>query len=260
MARFFTLASGSSGNSTFIGNSDYGILIDCGLSCKKICKHLLENEVDISKIRGIFITHEHIDHIKGLRVLISKYKIPVYARTKTLEYLCDMGEVSKDAKLISVDNEQTVGDMKIESFKTTHDCVDSCGFVVTTSDLRKVAFATDLGEVSPEIKQKITGADLVVIESNYDERMLLCGDYTYALKQRVQKTHLSNDECSALLPELVSTGSTRFVLAHLSDNNNMPDIAFKSAECELSKNGFSSGEDYILSVAPRFDVSNLMRF
>ena len=260
MARFFTLASGSSGNSTFIGNADYGILIDCGLSCKRICEHLLENEMDVSKIKGIFITHEHIDHIKGLRVLTSKYKIPVYARTKTLEYLCDNDCVCKDAKLISVDDEQVVGDMKIESFKTAHDCVDSCGFVVTTSDMRKVAFATDLGEVSDEIKQKIMGSDLVVIESNYDERMLLCGDYTYALKQRVQKTHLSNDECSSLLPELIKTGSTRFVLAHLSENNNMPDIAFKSAECELSKNGFTSGDDYILSVAPRFDTSKLMRF
>ncbi len=253
MARICPLFSGSKGNSYYISSGGNGILIDAGRSAKQIEQALGANSIDISSIRAIFVTHEHSDHIQGLRVFSSRHKIRVYASAQTLSALERLGAVNEKVDSLEIGfRGVAIDNMLIKPFPTSHDCAGSVGYTVTTSDGVKISLATDTGVITDEIYQSVAGSDAIIIESNHDVGMLMNGGYPYQLKRRIlsEQGHLSNDACSELLPQLVESGTTRFILAHLSRENNMPLIAENSAVYELACNQMKRNKDFTLMVAP----------
>lgn len=254
MARFCPLFSGSSGNSYYIGSAKEGILIDAGRSAKQIAGMLQNCEIDISNIKAIFVTHEHSDHVSGLRVFASRYHLPVYASCGTLTALDSMGCLNEkfDYGVISSKGIECAG-MSIRPFHISHDSAECVGYRIETGDGHKIALSTDMGYMSDEVRDQLTGADMVILESNHDIGMLQNGPYPYPLKRRIlSKTgHLSNKDCSAELNGLVQKGATRFILAHLSTENNTPDLAYQTSLCSLTMAGMKQGKDFELYVAPR---------
>lgn len=250
MAELCALYSGSTGNSYFIGSKTAGVLVDIGRSARQTTNILKRCGVDPLAVSGILITHEHSDHISGLRVFSSKYRIPVFASAGTLTALESMGVLDGSFPAYTIDGTLQLGEMQVSTFRTPHDCAESMGYRIRTADDRVVTVATDLGYVTPEIEASLMGADLTVIESNHDIGMLRTGPYPYALKRRILSDcgHLSNTACAQLLPTLFENGTKRFMLAHLSRENNTPDIARQTAVCGMQMAGIEEG--YILDVAP----------
>ena len=251
MARFSSLFSSSRGNCTYIGAPDAGILIDCGVSAKRIGDTLSALDVDVHSIRAIFITHEHTDHVSGLRVFASKHHIPVFASAGTIRALNDMGLV--DTIDLSPIDAQGIeqGGMFIRPFPLSHDAAQPVGYTVQTADGRRVSVATDTGIVTEDILSAVSGSDLVLLESNHDIGMVQTGPYPYAVKRRIlsDKGHLCNDVCAETAVQLLQNGTTRFCLAHLSRDNNMPQLAYQTTYSEMQLVGASEGSDYLLSVA-----------
>ena len=217
MARFCSLFSSSSGNATYIGSGRTGILIDAGVSAKRIRTALQEREIDPQSIAAIFVTHEHTDHIKGIRVLASQLHLPVYATPGTLRGMAELGATDGDflCEPLETGKEKTVGDLLVRAFPTPHDSNESCGFTVELPDERKVAVATDIGHMTNEVMRGILGCDLVMLESNHDIGMLQNGPYPYFLKRRILSDvgHLCNDACADVAVQLVEHGTTRLFLA-----------------------------------------------
>lgn len=251
MARLYPLFSSSQGNSVFIGTEKGGILIDAGVSCKKLFEALKVNRLTPDAVKAVFITHEHSDHIKGLKVFGSKIKCPVYARCETLELLMKSDKVSSKSPLIEIQKSVCVAGMKVTAFDTPHDAVHSCGYRIHTADDKLCAVCTDLGHISSEVENALTGCRLVFLESNYDERMLRTGDYPLAVKQRIlsMNGHLSNDDCASQIRKLIRTGTRYFVLGHLSPENNRPEIADRTIQLALK--GYRRNDDYMLGIAPK---------
>ena len=251
MARFCSLFSSSRGNCTYIGSPDAGILIDCGVSAKRIDTTLSSLDVDVHSIRAIFITHEHTDHIAGLRVFASKHHIPVYATAGTIRALEDLDVCGTfDVRAIEAHGVGE-GGMFIRPFTLSHDAVQPVGYTVETADGRRVSVATDTGIVTNEILSAVSGSDLVLLESNHDIGMLQTGPYPYTVKRRIlsDKGHLCNDVCAETAVRLLESGTTRFCLAHLSRDNNMPRLAYQTTYSEMQLAGAAEGSDYLLRVA-----------
>ena len=252
MSQFCPLFSSSSGNCTYISCSDGSILIDAGVSAKRICEALNGIGADISSVKAVFVTHEHSDHISGLRVLASRYKIPVFTSAGTLSYLEEkcMANSSYRAYAIGSDGIEIAG-MHVRPICTSHDTRESVCYTVTLPHGRKAAVVTDLGCMNSQILDSIRGCNLVMLESNHDVRMLQSGKYPYYLKRRIlsDRGHLSNDACASALTELIQTGSTQFILGHLSRENNIPQLAFETSFAALSETGAELGKDYLLKVA-----------
>lgn len=253
MAKVCPLFSGSSGNSCYISSGNTGILLDIGRSAKQIREMLETCALDPQKIQGIFITHEHTDHIKGLRVFAAKFHIPVYASEGTLRVLEEMGELSKVTYDVIDSAGVCCGDLMIQPFHTSHDAAESLGFQIKTPDERTITLATDLGVLTDTVKNALHRSDFIILESNHDIGMLQNGMYPYPLKRRIlsERGHLSNAVCADILPELVSDGTTRILLSHLSHENNTPELALQTSLCSLSVNGMRENVDYQLFVAPR---------
>lgn len=250
MARIYPLFSSSKGNSSFIGNSDGGILVDAGVSCKRLCDALKANEIDPSVIQGIFITHTHSDHVSGLKVFTKKYHIPVFAQRTNLEILAANGKIDPSCDVTEVDGgEIAIGDYSVKAFATFHDTPASCGYQINTPDGKKVCVCTDLGTVTNEVDMHLSGCDLVLLESNYDESMLKNGSYPYELKRRIASDHghLSNADCGEQLKKLMRVGTYKFILGHLSQENNTPLQAESSAMNALAE--YQRNSDYILHIA-----------
>ena len=251
MARFYPLFSSSRANSHFIGTERGGILIDCGASFKRLTAALDANNIPLSAIQGVFITHEHSDHISGLKMLTKKTGVPVYSMKRTLQRLCDTGKVSPESPLIDMTGIVIpCGDCEISAFPVPHDAISPCGFRIRTPDGKFCAVCTDLGWVTPEAEAALKGCRMVLLESNYDENMLRFGNYPLHLKERIlsQTGHLSNDMSGCEAAKLVEQGTTHILLGHLSQDNNRPDIAFRTVTAALSQ--YTQGRDYILGVAP----------
>lgn len=254
MAKICNLFSGSSGNCTYISGGNDAILIDAGESCKQILSALEQRMLDPLKIRGIFITHSHADHIKGLRVLLKKMHIPVYASKETLGALILNNVFSSEDRYFDINEEYNLSaDLSVDFFATSHDCEGSGGYIITFSNGEKVAVCTDLGIVTDSVRESIKGCKTVMIESNHDVGMLQNGPYPFATKQRILSEfgHLSNVSCAVELPALIQTGTTNIILAHLSRDNNTPDLAKVTAESVLLENGMYKDKDYSIYVAPK---------
>ena len=251
MSKIFPIASGSSGNCTYIGQGKRGLLIDAGVSARTITNALTDAAIDPRSICGIFITHNHIDHTNGLRVFADKYSIPTFATKETIEGLLKNAcNCPKDIHII--EGKIDVEGFSVKSFSTSHDCPGSCGYIVTLPDETKCGVCTDLGIVSEEVRQAITGCSALLIESNHDVTMLQKGGYPEHLKRRILSDHghLSNINCAKELSKLVESGTTRIILGHLSRENNDPAIAKSCAVAALLDSGFLENDDYILYVAP----------
>lgn len=253
MARFCPLFSGSSGNCTYIGNADRGILVDAGVSARRIVNALEQRDIQPSSIAAVFVTHEHSDHVSGLRVLIKRFGYKVYASSGTLNALIQNKTISDNCELeVIPESGVEAAGLFVAGFHTSHDSRESMGFRVNTGDERTIGVATDIGCMTDVVRNALRGCDLALIESNHDVDMLESGQYPYFLKQRIlcDTGHLSNECCAAELPELATSGMTRFVLGHLSRENNRPEIAYKTALKALNLVDLEPGRDFLLSVAP----------
>lgn len=250
MSRFCPLFSSSSGNCVYIGNENTHILIDSGVSCAKISAALKNIGVSISDISAVFVTHEHSDHISGLAAVLKKSGATAYMSVGTAEAFRNSG-LFGSIKII--DKEVNLGSIKVERFKTSHDCDDSSGYRINCSQY-SFAVCTDTGIINDDIRQHLKGCQLVMIESNHDVNMLTKGPYPFLLKQRILSDHghLSNGACAEELPNLVASGTSRIILGHLSKHNNIPAAAKNSANAKLLSAGYTEGEDYIIYVAPPF--------
>ncbi len=261
MARFSSLLSSSSGNCSFIGSANGGILIDAGASAKQIKLKLDCIGVSPADINAIFVTHEHSDHVRGLRVFASNHKIPVFATQGTVDALISSGTANGSFEINPIYSSgiECAGQF-IRPFVTSHDSAQSCGYIIRTSDDRKIAVATDTGIVNDEMREAVTGCDLILAESNHDVGMLRNGPYPYLLKRRIlsEVGHLSNIDCSKFVTELVNNGTTRIVLGHLSKENNMPELAFQTTKSALDCAGAVQFKDYILKVAGSDDIETVV--
>lgn len=234
MIKCIPLFSGSTGNSTYVNCCGEEFLIDCGVSCKAVSTALEGIGSSIGGIRGIFVTHEHIDHIKGLEIISKKYKIPVYMNTNSAKYIyCSDGFENLRSCVSILDPAQciTTENARFEAFKTPHDSWGSVCYRVTTDD-DTLGYATDIGYVTKGIASALLGCRTVVIESNHDIDMLKNGPYPIYLQNRIlsKNGHLSNDDCARFLPFLAESGTRKIWLAHLSKENNLPPIALECAK------------------------------
>lgn len=254
MSKLCPLFSGSNGNSMCITSAGNSILVDVGKSTKQMEIALKNNNIDINSIQAIFITHEHSDHVQGLKVFTKRYGIKVYASFGTIQALKEKNIITENTphSIVSEDG-ISINGIFVKPFRTSHDCAEGFGYIIQTPDKRKVAIATDLGFVSKSTRNLISDCDVVVLESNHDIRMLQSGSYPYYLKRRILSNagHLSNEACSNELPYLIQNGVSRLVLAHLSQENNIPELAYETAVSKLSACGFVKGQDYDIWVAPR---------
>ncbi len=227
------------------------MLVDIGVSLKRLREACEFQNIDLETIRGVFVTHEHNDHAKGLRSFLSKYKVPVFASEETLASLIANGCIPADCECIPFSGEGTIGDIGVKAFRTSHDTPYSQGYSFSLPDERVISVCTDLGYVSEEVLDGIIKSDLVLLESNHDEQMLRTGPYPFELKKRIlsEKGHLSNAVCAETAMKLLSGGTTRFVLGHLSHENNTPDKAYAETFGKLDMCGARINIDYTLTVA-----------
>ena len=259
---FCALGSGSKGNSYLVATEKNKILIDAGLSAKCIGDNLLQLGVSPNEIDGIIITHEHADHINGVRVFSKKYDVPVYANEKTMAAILRKVPDLQSKNVRTFENSKSffIGGFDISPFKTPHDSACSCGFSVY-SGINKVTVATDLGHMNSSIVENLKHSDILVLESNHDLEMLIKGPYTPFLKQRVQgpRGHLSNELCGQTLAYLLDYGLKQVILAHLSEDNNTPEIAYNTVCAHLNKRGAKDGVDVNIDIAKQYQRGNCYR-
>ena len=260
--KFCSLYSGSSGNSIFIASDNAKVLIDAGLAGKKIDEALKHIGEEASSIDGIFITHEHIDHIKGVGVLSRKYDIPIYANDNTWAVMeKNIGKIKEhNIRIMNRRSSITINDLEIRSFNIPHDAIAPVGYTVSSAG-KNASVVTDFGVFTEEIRDNIIDSDIILLESNHDVNMLRMGPYPYKLKLRVlgENGHLSNEDCgSAIVSLLKNDKKKQIVLGHLSGTNNHPDLAYQTVVDVLSANGIRPGDDVILQLASRHNPSEII--
>ena len=260
--KFCSLYSGSSGNSIFIASDNTRVLIDAGLAGKKIDEALKHIGEEASSIDGIFITHEHIDHIKGVGVLSRKYDIPIYANDNTWAVMeKNIGKIKEhNIRIMDRRSSITINDLEIRSFNIPHDAIAPVGYTVSSAG-KNASVVTDFGVFTEEIRDNIIDSDIILLESNHDVNMLRMGPYPYKLKLRVlgENGHLSNEDCgSAIVSLLKNDKKKQIVLGHLSGTNNHPDLAYQTVVDVLSANGIRPGDDVILQLASRHNPSEII--
>ncbi|MGE7623372.1 MBL fold metallo-hydrolase [Viridibacillus sp. NPDC096237] len=243
--QFSVLASGSTGNAIYVENDDHAFIVDAGLTGKKMEQLFAKVNRDIKKLSGIFVTHEHIDHIKGVGVLARKYQIPVYANAKTWAAMDDkVGNIPLEQRFqFDMETVQSFGSLDVESFAVSHDAADPMFYTFHESG-RKLVVITDTGYVSDRMKGIIKGADSFVFESNHDVSMLQMGSYPWSTKRRILSDvgHVSNEDAAVAMSEVVEQKQTRIYLSHLSKDNNMKDLARMSVSQTLQSCGIMPGE------------------
>jgi phosphoribosyl 1,2-cyclic phosphodiesterase len=256
---FCSLASGSNGNAQYIATKNTGIILDAGLSGKYIETKLETIDKTFDAIDALLVTHEHSDHIHGVGVLMRRYNVPLYVNHKTWEAMQDkIGKIDLDlVNLIDSDQPFNIKDLVITPYSISHDACDPLGFTFE-DDQSKIAIATDLGYAPQEIIDQIKDTDLLFIESNHDVEMLKSGRYPHFLKRRVLSIdgHLSNDDAAEVVKEVVKFGRVKQVLlAHLSGENNFPELAFETVKTTLAKSNIVVGEDVALDMTYRKNIS-----
>lgn len=252
--RFSPLFSGSSGNAIYVGCGNTHLLVDAGLSGARVAQALGDVGVDPRSLAGILVTHEHSDHIRGVGILSRKFDLPVYATPGTWAGMeGKLGAISeKNRRTIETETHFFLGDVDIVAFPTPHDALEPCGFRFENGAAR-FALATDIGCVRDGWLKHVSGADAVLLESNYDPDMLQAGPYPYDLKKRIlsRRGHLSNDDAGTTAARLIRDGARQIVLGHLSKENNFPELALRCTELALQEAGIEPGVDADVRVALR---------
>ncbi|WP_138206414.1 MBL fold metallo-hydrolase [Haloimpatiens lingqiaonensis] len=259
---FCPLYSGSSGNSVFIGTDKTKILVDAGLPGKHIENALKDIGEKPEEIDGIFVTHEHIDHIKGVGVLSRKYDIPIYANADTWDAMNrNIGKIKEHNIKIFQSAHTEIKDLDILNFSISHDAANPNGYVICYKQ-KKACIATDLGHFSKEVKDSINDCEVILLESNHDVEMLKFGPYPYNLKRRILSNvgHLSNDDCGRAIVDIMKDKKKTIFLGHLSNTNNQPDLAYQTVLNILNDNGLRQGIDIELKVAERSKPSGCINF
>ncbi len=262
MAEFVSLYSGSSGNCSVVKSDGHYLLIDMGKGVRTTSAALKALELPISDCGGILVTHEHSDHVKGLGTFLKRYPLPVYGSAATLDFLDANGIVPPSCELVAIDGrEEDICGFGVRAFPTSHD-VPCVGYRIETPDGKTMSIATDLGVLTAAVHEALAGCDLVALESNYDLHMLRCGPYPYYLRARIESSrgHLSNDECSAKLLELIQEGCRRFALCHLSQENNTPALALQTVFSTLGAADVVPDKDCIVQTQRRNEISPPLTF
>lgn len=260
---FCSIASGSSGNCIYVGSQNSAVLIDTGISKKRIVEGLHEIDRKPEEIQGILITHEHSDHIKGLGVMSRKYHIPIYATAGTIDGILNAGGLGAiDPELfhpVRAEEKFMVNDLEVEPFSISHDAAEPVAYRINQGG-KSVGVVTDLGYYDEYIVSHLKGLDGVLLESNHDIHMLQVGSYPYYLKQRIlgNRGHLSNENAGRLLCEILNDKIKTIMLGHLSKENNYEALAYETvcAEVTLGDNPYRAG-DFPITVAARDHISPL---
>jgi phosphoribosyl 1,2-cyclic phosphodiesterase len=259
---FCSLYSGSSGNSIFVSTGKSKVLIDAGMPGKSIEKALNEIGETCENLDGIFVTHEHSDHTKGVGILSRKYNIPIFANSLTWEAMIkSLGNI-KDENIKIINNSSVnLNDLDILSYDIPHDAAAPCGYALVHKN-KKICIATDLGYFSQTVKNQLNDADVILLESNHDVEMVKFGPYPYPLKKRILSDigHLSNESCGNAIVELTNHNQKTIILGHLSKTNNFPELAYKTIVNILEENNIKINKDVVLSMAKRDMPSNFIDF
>lgn len=259
MFQFCSLFSGSSGNCSLVQTNTTKILIDAGESAKKIANSLELMQIEPSCINAILITHEHSDHVKGLGTLSKKYNIPVYANKETWESMNSQREkVNENNIKFFTFKKFNIGDIEILPFSIPHDAANPCGFNLFHEN-KKMSIATDVGHINKEIITHLANSSFLLIEANYEPEILKCSPYPYILKERIKgpNGHLSNVDAGKTISYLSNYGLKNVMLGHLSNENNFPELAYKTVVENLIENNINEN-NLRLSVANRYTTSEII--
>lgn len=260
MLKFASLYSGSSGNCLYVETENTKILIDAGVSLKKIEKGLDNLNVDAKDLDGVIVTHEHIDHIQSIGNLSKKFDIPVFANQKTFDAMPKQTEKlsEKNKKKINIDEKFMIGDIEILPFSIPHDAANPCGFTLFSNN-KKISIATDIGHMTGDIVKQIDGSEFVLLEANYDTEVLKYTKYPFKLKERIAGPtgHLSNKMAGQTINYLINSGLKKAMLGHLSKESNFPELAYQTVIDEIIANG-TNIDDFSLSVADRNEPGKLI--
>jgi len=258
--KFCSLSSGSSGNSLYISSGKTSILIDAGLSGKRIEKLLKEAGVSPDSIQAILVTHDHIDHIKGVGVLSRRYDIPIFANQLTWQAMNNrIGEVNlKNTREFCTGKAFSIGNLLIKPYPIPHDAADPVGFAVYKDNV-KLAIANDLGCVTKDIIEEIKESNFLMLESNHDVEMLKVGHYPWHLKRRIMSNngHLSNEDAGITLVKLAERMVKRVLLGHLSKENNYPLLALETVRGILTEEGVEVGREMNIDLSFRDKISKM---
>ncbi len=250
------LFSSSKGNCIAITSTCANILIDAGFSCKKTEAELEKIDLSLKDFNGILVTHEHSDHINGIGVISRKYNIPVYANETTWMVIEKKLNVAEANKRIIEEKDFFIKELAITPISTSHDAVAPFCYSISYKG-KKISVVTDLGRMTSNILNKISGSDIVFLESNHDEEMVKCCSYPYHTKRRILSTvgHLSNDDSAKASLLLIKSGVRGIILGHLSEQNNVSELAYKTTQNFLEKNGIQVGKHFALSIAKKYENS-----
>ena len=260
MFKFCSLYSGSSGNSLFIETQNTKLLIDAGVSSKKIETALNDINIDPSTLDGILVTHEHIDHVQGLGTLSKKFDLPVFVNQETLDAMPKQKDKisENNIKTFKISDKFDIGDLEIKPFSIPHDAANPCGFNIW-KDNKKISIATDIGHMTNPILKSLEESLFIMLEANYDPEVLRCSPYPFTLKSRIAGPtgHLPNEMAGKTISHLLKFGLKNAMLGHLSKQSNFPELAYKTVVDELISNNYN--EDCIsLSVASRDNHSKII--
>ena len=262
--RMCSIASGSSGNCICVGTADCHLLVDAGISGRRIETGLNSLGLKTSEMKAILVTHEHIDHIAGLGVLARRYGLPIYGTKGTLDAICKVKSVGKieESLLHPVLPEQEfqIGELTVHPVSISHDAADPVAYIMKT-DRQKIGVITDLGTYDDALVDKLQNLDILLLEANHDVRMLQTGSYPYPLKKRIlgDRGHLSNVLSGQLLGRLLHDRFGSVVLGHLSQENNFAELAYETVRLEVSmgENPYK-GDDFPIYVAKRSEASQMV--
>ena len=258
MLTLTTLASGSSGNCTLVSDGTTHILVDAGISARRITTALKGLGIDPGSLSGVLVTHEHSDHIKGLGVMLRRYGLPVFATAKTIDAVLDsryIGKVDKDLfHPIEADHPFQLDDITVEASHVWHDAADPVCYSFCSEGF-KASIATDLGDYDEYLVEKIRDSHILFVEANHDVNMLQVGSYPYYLKRRIlgDHGHLSNERCAQLIEDTVTEKTQKVYLGHLSKENNFAELAYETVKVALEK------PDFLMEVAKRDCISSITK-
>lgn len=259
--RLCSIASGSSGNCIYAGSDTTHLLVDAGISCRRITEGVNTLGISPSQLDGILITHEHSDHISGLGILARKYEIPVYTTKQTYEGILNDKKIGPLPEglfcEVKYDEKFTIKDLTVCPVKISHDALCPAAYTIRCGK-KKMGILTDLGNFNDYVVECMSDLDAVLIEANHDVNMLQVGPYPYYLKKRIlsDRGHLSNEMCGKLLDRILHDGMKNVVLGHLSRENNMPELAYETVRLEIDMSDSPyKARDFQLSVAKRNEIS-----